>query len=48
MAIFLICLGYGYIEMLLRNKNICIDVLDTHDTIEKQKNKDLLKILLQL
>ena len=40
--------GYGYIEMLLRNKNIRIDVLDTHDTIEKTKEQELVEDLITI
>lgn len=40
--------GYGYIEMLLRNKNIRIDVLDTHDTIEKTKEQELVEDLIAI
>ena len=40
--------GYGYIEMLLRNKNVRIDVLDTHDTIEKTKEQELVEDLIAI
>lgn len=40
--------GYGYIEMLLRNKSIRIDVLDTHDTVEKTKEQELVEDLIAI